>query len=82
MIAKTIRALPQFLETLGLDEEPMGVFYTDEKPADGFSPKESCIVIHLTPSDEFSNMSIPGRHPTSFVWLNPSANSQMLKCRN
>ena len=39
MIAKTIRALPQFLETLGLDEEPMGVFYTDEKPAEGFSPK-------------------------------------------
>jgi len=33
------KSLPQFLEVLGLDEEPMGIFYTDEKPADGFSPK-------------------------------------------
>ena len=39
MITQIMKALPQFLETLGLDEEPMGVFYTDEKPADGFSPK-------------------------------------------
>ena len=31
--------LTRFLEILGLDEEPMGIFYTDEKPADGFSPK-------------------------------------------
>ncbi len=30
-----IKALPQFLETLGLDEEPMGIFYTDEKLAEG-----------------------------------------------
>ncbi|MGD2024341.1 MAG: DUF169 domain-containing protein [Desulfobacterales bacterium] len=34
-----LKALPQFLETLGLDEEPMGIFYTDEQPAEGFSPK-------------------------------------------
>ncbi|MGD9057799.1 MAG: DUF169 domain-containing protein [Desulfobacterales bacterium] len=34
-----LKALPQFLENLGLDEEPMGIFYTDEKPAEGFSPK-------------------------------------------
>jgi len=33
------KALPLFLEILGLDEEPMGIFYTDEKPDDGFSPK-------------------------------------------
>jgi len=33
------KALPRFLEILGLDEEPMGIFYTDEKPAEGFSPK-------------------------------------------
>jgi len=39
MITQIMKTLPQFLETLGLDEEPMGVFYTDEKPADGFSPK-------------------------------------------
>jgi hypothetical protein len=31
--------LPQFLDILGLDEEPMGIFYTDEKPDTGFSPK-------------------------------------------
>jgi len=24
---------------LGLTEEPMGILYSDEKPADGFSPK-------------------------------------------
>ena len=34
-----MKALPQFLAALGLDEEPMGIFYTDEKPAEGFSPK-------------------------------------------
>jgi uncharacterized protein (DUF169 family) len=33
------KALPRFIEILGLYEEPMGIFYTDEKPADGFSPK-------------------------------------------
>jgi uncharacterized protein (DUF169 family) len=39
MVSQIINALPQFLETLGLDEEPMGIFYTDEEPAEGFSPK-------------------------------------------
>ena len=34
-----LKALPPFLETLGLGEEPMGIFYTDEQPAEGFSPK-------------------------------------------
>jgi uncharacterized protein (DUF169 family) len=33
------KLLPKFLEVLGLDEEPMGIFYTDEKPAEGYSPK-------------------------------------------
>jgi len=32
-------ALAQFLDILGLDEEPMGIFYTDDKPSTGFSPK-------------------------------------------
>lgn len=36
-----IEALPDFLETLGLSEEPMGLFYTDEKPVEGFSPETS-----------------------------------------
>lgn len=32
-------ALATFLDILGLDEEPMGIFYTDKKPDTGFSPK-------------------------------------------
>ncbi|MBP1741576.1 MAG: hypothetical protein H6Q48_3869 [Deltaproteobacteria bacterium] len=31
-------ALPRFLDTLGYDEEPMGIFYTNEKPTEGFAP--------------------------------------------
>ncbi|RLC12761.1 MAG: hypothetical protein DRH43_00670, partial [Deltaproteobacteria bacterium] len=31
--------LPRFVEILGLYEEPMGIFYDDKKPSDGFSPK-------------------------------------------
>jgi uncharacterized protein (DUF169 family) len=34
-----LNALPDFLAVLGLDEEPMGIFYTDEKPQQGFSPE-------------------------------------------
>lgn len=30
--------LPRFLEILGYREEPMGIYYTDEKPAEGFTP--------------------------------------------
>ena len=39
MNQQMIKYLPQFLERLRLDEEPMGIFYTDEKPSEGFSPK-------------------------------------------
>jgi uncharacterized protein (DUF169 family) len=39
MDQEILKSLPKFLEILGLDEEPMGIFYTDDKPADGFSPK-------------------------------------------
>jgi len=39
MNLQSTKAIPRFLEVLGLDEEPMGIFYTDEKPAKGFSPK-------------------------------------------
>ena len=39
MNPQIIKDLPKFLEILRLDEEPMGIFYTDEKPAEGFSPK-------------------------------------------
>lgn len=39
MDPQIISRLPDFLEILGLDEAPMGIFYTDEKPTEGFSPK-------------------------------------------
>lgn len=39
MTSNILEALPKFLETLGLDEEPMGLYYSDEKPREGFSPK-------------------------------------------
>lgn len=39
MNADIFKTLPNLLEALGLDEEPMGLFYTDEKPGEGFSPK-------------------------------------------
>jgi uncharacterized protein (DUF169 family) len=31
--------LQEFLDLIGLKEEPIGILYTDSKPADGFSPK-------------------------------------------
>ena len=31
--------LPGLLETLGLNEEPMGLFYTDNKPPEGATPR-------------------------------------------
>lgn len=31
--------LQEFLNLLGLKEEPVGIFYTDNQPAEGFSPK-------------------------------------------
>jgi len=34
-----LASLPEFLETLGLAEEPMGLFHTDDKPLEGFTPK-------------------------------------------
>jgi len=34
-----LNRLPQFLNTLGLGETPMGVYYTDSEPTHGFSPK-------------------------------------------
>ncbi|QJT08074.1 DUF169 domain-containing protein [Oceanidesulfovibrio marinus] len=33
-------AIPDFLELLGLDEEPVGLFYTDKQPEDGSFPKQ------------------------------------------
>ena len=34
----TLDRLPQFFHILGLDEVPMGIFYSDTKPTEGFHP--------------------------------------------
>ncbi len=39
MPSATLDKLPQFLETLGLTEEPMGSYFTESKPESGFTPK-------------------------------------------
>jgi len=39
MDAQTRNSLPDLLATLDLAEEPLGLYYTDEEPIDGFSPK-------------------------------------------
>ncbi|MCB2225853.1 MAG: DUF169 domain-containing protein [Desulfarculaceae bacterium] len=39
MPEQTYPKLDGFLETLGLGEEPLGLFYTDQEPAEGFTPK-------------------------------------------
>jgi uncharacterized protein (DUF169 family) len=36
-------AIKRFLDVLGLDEEPMGMFYTDKQPQDGISPKKGTL---------------------------------------
>jgi|WetSurMetagenome_2_1015567.scaffolds.fasta_scaffold02011_4 uncharacterized protein (DUF169 family) len=39
MVENSISELKAFLEILGIAEEPFGVFYTDQEPKDGFTPK-------------------------------------------
>ena len=39
MNLQSTKGISRFLEILGLDEEPMGILYTDERPTEGFSPK-------------------------------------------
>jgi len=39
MDQKAVNNLPQFLDRLGLDEAPLGIFYTDQEPENGYSPK-------------------------------------------
>jgi len=43
MIEFTTENLNAFLETLGLDEEPMGMYYTDRQPEEGFCPKRELL---------------------------------------
>ena len=39
MINQLQNDLEKFLDILGLNEEPIGIFYTDDEPTEGFSPK-------------------------------------------
>ncbi|MFZ7113580.1 MAG: DUF169 domain-containing protein [Desulfatiglandales bacterium] len=39
MNTEIIESLPRFIETLGMDESPMGIYYTDEPPLEGATPK-------------------------------------------
>lgn len=39
MEPRILESLPGLLDVLGLTEEPMGLFYTNTEPADGFTPK-------------------------------------------
>lgn len=39
MNPRTMEKISNFLNTLGLEEEPMGLFYTEEKSAESLSPK-------------------------------------------
>lgn len=39
MDPKILAQPPGFLEALGLGEEPLGVFYSGQAPAEGISPK-------------------------------------------
>ncbi len=41
MRSEYLAVLPGFLERLGLDEVPMGMFFTDKKPDEGYSPDPS-----------------------------------------
>ena len=34
----------KFCEWLALKEQPLGIFYTDRKPEEGFTPKEAAHV--------------------------------------
>ncbi len=38
-----IKSIPGFLDVLGLDEEPMGIYFTNERPVEGISPKPTDI---------------------------------------
>lgn len=38
-VSVELAKVKEFLDILGLDEEPLGVFYTDEEPEEGLSPK-------------------------------------------
>jgi len=40
---KALADLPQFLDRLGLNEMPMGIYYTDQEPENGYAPKPNAL---------------------------------------
>ncbi len=40
MDKEIVNSLPEFIDTLGMTEEPMGIYFDDNEPTDGFSPKD------------------------------------------
>ena len=57
-VGMQLEKLPLLLETLGLDEAPMGIFYTDVKPEKGFAPKPAPLP---TAEDTRRNTPLYGR---------------------
>ena len=51
MEQNALAGLPQFLDRLGLDEIPMGIFYTNQEPEEGFSPKPNILFSWETTKD-------------------------------
>jgi hypothetical protein len=39
MDTQSLKSLPDFLAVLSIEEEPMGLFYTDDRPVEGLSPE-------------------------------------------
>ena len=39
MNGRSLNGLDPFLDALGLDEEPLGIFFSDDEPPEGFTPK-------------------------------------------
>ncbi len=48
--------MESFMEALGLDEEPVGIFYTDKQPASGFAPKQQ-IALNRLPGESDGNVN-------------------------
>jgi uncharacterized protein (DUF169 family) len=43
MDGQLLKKMATFLELMGLEEEPLGLVYTDREPAEGFSPKPNVL---------------------------------------
>jgi hypothetical protein len=43
ILADLISEVPNFVEILGLGEEPLGMYYSPMEPAEGFSPRQAIL---------------------------------------